>query len=267
MSHQNPSYQTLLFEVRERVARVTLNRPEAANAINPVMARELLDVALRCDRDSGVRAVLLTGAGKLFCGGGDLNAFAAAGDEVGALLREVTTDLHAAVGRFVNMDAPLIAAVNGTAGGGGMSFVTAADLVLAAESARFTLAYTAAGLTPDGGTTYFLPRLVGWRRAQELILTNRRLSAAEALDWGLINRVVPDAELLAEAEALAARLAAGPTATFGRAKRLLAESAASSLEAQFERESRAIAASAASADGREGVAAFLAKRSPAFQGR
>lgn len=261
------NYQTLLFEVREGVARITLNRPEQANTLNETLARELLDAAFRCDRDPQVRAVLLTGAGKLFCGGGDLNAFAAAGDGVGPLLREVTTYLHAAIGRFVNMDAPLVVAVNGTAGGGGMSFVVAADLVLAAESARFTMAYTAAGLTPDGGTTYFLPRLVGWRRAQELIFTNRRLSAAEALDWGLINRVVPDDRLSAEADALALQLANGPTASFGAAKRLLVESAASSLEAQFERESQAIATSAASADGREGIAAFLAKRPPEFTGR
>lgn len=261
------SYQTLLFDVDDHLARITLNRPEAANALNRTLGREMLEVAIRCDEDPAIRAVLLTGAGKLFCGGGDLHEFTAAGDRVGALLKALTTDLHAAVGRFLHMDAPLLVAVNGTAGGGGMSFVCAGDLVLAAESARFTMAYTAAGLTPDGGTSYLLPRLVGLRRAQELIFTNRRLSAREACDWGLVTRVVADTDLLTEAETLARQLAAGPTAAYGGAKRLLAESLASSLEAQFEREARAIAAAARSHDGREGIAAFLARRAPQFSGR
>ncbi|MDX1605775.1 MAG: enoyl-CoA hydratase-related protein [Candidatus Competibacterales bacterium] len=260
-------YQTLLFEIEEGVARITLDRPEAANAVNLTVARELLDAALRCQREPAVRAVLLTGQGRLFCAGGDLRDFAAAGDGVGALLEEITTYLHAAVARFVRLDAPLVVAVNGTAGGGGMSLVMAADLVLAAESARFTMAYTAAGLTPDAGTSFFLPRLVGWRRAQELIFTNRRLSAAEALDWGLVTRVVPDEQLADEALAQARCLAAGPSAAYGAAKRLLARSAGNSLEAQLELEARAIATAAASADGREGVRAFLDKRSPRFSGR
>lgn len=261
------SYQTLLFEVTDQVARITLNRPESGNALNLTLGRELLEIAIRCDEDPDIRAVLLTGAGKLFCAGGDLRDFAAAGDRIGALLKELTVYLHAIITRFTRMDAPLVVAVNGTAGGGGMSFVVAGDLVLAADSAKFTMAYTAAGLTPDGGTSYFLPRLVGLRRAQELIFGNRRLSAMEALDWGLVTQVVPAAQLHDEALAQARRLAAGPTATYGATKRLLAESLASSLEAQLEREARAIAGAAASADGREGVQAFLDKRPPGFTGR
>lgn len=260
------SYQTLLFEVDDGLARITLNRPQAANALNRTLARELLEAAIHCDESSAIRAVLLTGAGKLFCAGGDLNDFVAAGDRISALLKALTTDLHAAITRFVHMDPPLLVAVNGNVGGGGMSFVCAADLVLAAESARFTMAYTAVGLTPDGGTSYLLPRLVGLRRAQELILTNRRLSAQQACDWGLVTRVVADADLQRESETLARQLAAGPTAAYGGAKRLLAESLATSLQAQFERESRAIAAAAASTDGREGTAAFLARRPPRFGG-
>jgi 2-(1,2-epoxy-1,2-dihydrophenyl)acetyl-CoA isomerase len=147
-----------------------------------------------------------------------------------------------------------------------MSFVLAADLVVAAESAKFTMAYTRAGLSPDGGSTYFLPRIVGARRALELALTNRVLSAREAHDWGLVTRVVPDAALGAEAQALAAQLASGATRAYGAAKRLLHHSFAESLETQMELEAQAIAERARGTDAREGIAAFIAKRAPRFGG-
>ena len=174
--------------------------------------------------------------------------------------------LHMAISRFVRMDAPLVVAVNGAAGGGGMSFVLAADLVLAAESAKFTMAYTRAGLSPDGGSTFFLPRIVGVRRALELALTNRVLTAREAQEWGLVTRVVPDAALAAEAQTLAAQLAAGATGAFGAAKRLLHHSSSESLETQMELEAQAIAERSRGADAREGIAAFIAKRAPRFGG-
>jgi 2-(1,2-epoxy-1,2-dihydrophenyl)acetyl-CoA isomerase len=164
------------------------------------------------------------------------------------------------------MDAPFIVAVNGAAGGGGMSFVLAADLVIAAESAKFAMAYTRAGLSPDGGSTYFLPRIVGARRALELALTNRVLSAREAFDWGLVSRVVADGALATESEALAKELSRGATQAFGAAKRLIHHSFAESLETQMELEAQAIAAQARGADAREGIAAFLAKRAPKFGG-
>jgi 2-(1,2-epoxy-1,2-dihydrophenyl)acetyl-CoA isomerase len=179
----------------------------------------------------------------------------------------MTMYLHAAISRFARMRAPLVAAVNGTAAGAGFSLVCAADLVVAAESARFTMAYTRAGLTPDGSSTYFLPRLVGTRRALELMLTNRTLSAAEALEWGLVNRVVPDAELEEQATSLARSLAAGPTAAFGSVKRLVENSTRDSLESQMEHEARAIADAARSPDAREGIDAFFAKRAAKFSGR
>jgi 2-(1,2-epoxy-1,2-dihydrophenyl)acetyl-CoA isomerase len=156
--------------------------------------------------------------------------------------------------------------VSGIAGGAGISLVCACDLVYAAESARFTMAYTRVGLTPDGSSTYFLPRLVGFRRAMELTLTNRILSAQEALEWGLMTRVVPDADLLAEANALARQLADGPTQSFGVAKRLLHTSMTESLETQMEHEAQAIAKISRTKDTREGMAAFLEKRSPEFTG-
>ena len=262
------AYNTLLYEVREGVAHLTFNRPGAANAFDMELARELMDAAIACDEDPAVRAVLITGAGRFFSAGGDLKYFSTLEEaRIGATFKELVTFVHGASTRLARMDAPLVAAVNGPAAGAGMSFAIAADLVIAAESASFSMAYTAAGLSPDGSSTWFLPRLVGLRRAQELMLTNRRLDAQEALEWGLVNRVVPDAALGEEAGALAATLAAGPTRAYGAVKAMLVESFDSSLEAQLEREGRTIARLAASADGREGVAAFAAKRTPRFTGQ
>lgn len=260
-------YENLRYELSNGVARITLARPDAANTIDLALARELEDAALRCDEDPSVRAVLLTGEGKLFCGGGDIGAFAGAGDAVPALLKQITAHLHVAVARFVHMRAPVVAAVNGAAAGAGLALVCAADIALASDAAKFTLAYTRLGLAPDGSSTWFLPRLVGTRRALELMLTNRTLSAEEALAFGLVNRVVPAASLQAEAEALAGELATGATGAFGAVKRLLLLSASQGLEAQMEWEARAIADAARTEDGAEGIAAFLAKRSPRFTGR
>jgi len=260
-------YSALLFEIRQSIARITLNRPDAANAINVDMARDLMHAALQCDEDSAVRAVIITGMGRMFCAGGDLKSFAAHGEDLAYHLKEVTTYLHAAMSRFTRMNAPIVAAVNGTAAGAGMSLACACDLVLAAESARFTMAYTRAGLTPDGSSTYFLPRIVGLKRALELTLTNRLLSAQEACDWGIVSKVVPDANLQTEADALAAQLAASATGALGAAKRLLHSGWTETLETQMELETRAIAARAYTADGREGITAFLEKRAPKFTGQ
>jgi len=259
--------ESLLFDVTEGVATLTLNRPDAANAVDLTLGRELMQAAIRCDEDPSVRAVLLTGAGGMFCAGGDLKAFAAYGEELPLLLKELTVYLHAATSRLARMRAPLVVAVNGAAGGAGLSLAAAGDLVLAAESAKFALAYTAVGLSPDGSSSWFLPRVIGLRRTQELMLTNRRLSAEEARDWGLVTRVVPDAELAPEARALAEQLAAGPTRAFGVVKQLLATSAQESLETQMELEARGIAGMSATRDGREGIQAFLEKRTPHFEGR
>ena len=152
------------------------------------------------------------------------------------------------------------------AGGAGMALVRGADLVLASENARFTMAYTAAGLSPDGSSTFYLPRLVGLRRALELTLTNRRLSAQEALDWGIVNRILPAETLQEKALALARQLAAGPALAYAAAKRLLQRSFDQSLETQLEDEAQAIAAASATADAREGIRAFLEKRPPQFRG-
>ena len=215
-------YKTILFDLRDGVAHLTLNRPDAANAINLESSQELYDAMLRCDEDPAVRAVLVAGSGKMFCAGGDLKSFAARKDDLPAHLKLLTHYIHGAVSLMARMDAPVITAVNGTVAGGGLGLVFGADLVIAAESARFTMAYTRAALSPDASTSFFLPRLVGLRRALDLTLTNRVLSAREALEWGIVNRVVPESELTAAAQALAKEMAEGPTASFRRRQTLAA---------------------------------------------
>jgi 2-(1,2-epoxy-1,2-dihydrophenyl)acetyl-CoA isomerase len=260
-------YTTLLFGVRDNVAHITLNRPEAANSINEEMGKDLMHAALRCDEDPEIRAVLISGAGKIFSGGGDLKTFSARGNQLPYHVKEVTTYLHAAMSRLTRMDAPVVAAVHGAVAGAGMSIAIACDIVVAAETTRFMVAYTRAGLVPDGSSTYFLPRIVGLKRALELTLTNRMFSAQEALQWGLVTRVVPDNELLAQASAMAVQLAAGPTRAYGISKRLLHSGWTETLETQMENESQAIANSARTADAREGISAFLEKRPPKFKGQ
>jgi len=231
------------------------------------MSRELLLAAIACDRDPAIRAVLLRSEGKLFCAGGDIGGFSGAGDKMSDLISEETAYLHAAVARFARMDKPLVTAVQGFAAGAGFSLAMLADIVLAGEAAQFTLAYTGIGLTPDGGASWLLPRLVGLRKAQELILTNARLSAEEALEIGLVTQVVANAELDAAARAWAVRLAAGPTKAFAHSRALLLSAFGKTLETHLEHEARGIVGCAAGADGREGIAAFLAKRKPDFGGQ
>lgn len=258
-------YDTLRFETADGVAEITLNRPEAYNALNLAIVRELYDAVRRCDDDPSVRAVLLTGAGRAFCAGGDLKSFEAQREDIAAHVKDVTTAYHGAISRLARMEKPVIAAVNGVAAGGGMGLAMACDLALAAESARFTVAFTQVGLTPDSSASYYLPRLVGLRRALDLALTNRVLSATEAEAWGVVTYVVPDGELLARARELARRLADGATGALGGAKRLLREGWNETLETQMARESERIAQAAAGPEGREGIAAFVEKRAPRFR--
>jgi 2-(1,2-epoxy-1,2-dihydrophenyl)acetyl-CoA isomerase len=253
---------TVDIDVRDRVARITLNRPEAGNALDLELATALRQAAEGL-QGSDVGAVILSGAGASFCVGGDLHHMREAG-EVGDAVLRLASQFHAGLEALAALDAPVISAVRGAAAGGGMSLAIAGDIVLAAESARFTIAYTAIGFPPDGGSSWTLPRLVGLRKATELMLLNERLDAAAARDLGLVTRVVPDDALDQEAAALARRLADGPTHAHGAVKRLLRESATRGFAEQMAEEARTIAALAAAPDGREGVAAFLEKRAPAF---
>jgi 2-(1,2-epoxy-1,2-dihydrophenyl)acetyl-CoA isomerase len=259
-------YSALELDVRNGVAQITLNRPEAGNALNLKLAQELLRAVMRCDEESEVRAVVLAGAGRVFCVGGDLRSFTEQGEQLSHHLKEVTTYLHAAVSRMARMDPPVVAAVHGAAAGAGLSLTCACDLVVATESARFSMAYTKAGLTPDGSSTYYLPRLVGLKRATELALTNRELSAQEAVEWGIVTRMVPDDDLSEYATELASQLAVGATKALGAAKRLLHSGWTETLETQMEHETQTIADIARTADAREGITAFMEKRSPEFTG-
>jgi 2-(1,2-epoxy-1,2-dihydrophenyl)acetyl-CoA isomerase len=264
--NQPMSYSSLTFELADGVAWITLNRPDALNALNPDSVKELYDVANRCAGEPALRAAVITGAGdRAFCAGGDVIDFAARGGAIGTTIREMTGYLHLAISRFAWMPAPLIAAVNGVAAGGGFSLALACDLIVAADTARFTSAYTQIGFTPDGSSTFFLPRIVGRQRAMELYLTNRVLSAQEAFEWGIVTRVVPAADLHREARALAVRLADGPRDAHAGIKKLMLTSATESLESQMERETRVIAVTSASPEGREGVRAFVEKRRPNFK--
>ena len=258
------SAPTVHVETRGPVALVRLNRPESSNTIDLQMAMDLLAAAMTCSRNNNVRAVVLTGAGRNFCFGGDLRAIAAEGVD-GGYLRELTGYLHSAISHFVRMDPPVIAAVNGTAAGAGVGLTAMADLALCGSSSKFTLAYTNIGLTPDAGTSFLLPRLVGARRAMELLLLNRPLPASHALEWGLVNEVVEDEDLLDRAMELAHQLADGATGAFGQVKRLVAHSVGA-LETHMTLESETIASQASSVDGVEGIRAFLEKRKPAFSG-
>lgn len=260
------SDQPVLVEIDGGVGRLTLNRPEAANSIDLATARALAESATALGRDRSVRAVLLRGAGERFCGGGDVKSFVDAADGLDERLRQIVTQLHIAITELAALDAPVVAAVQGSAAGAGFALAMGADLVVATESAKFVVAYTAIGLTPDGGTTWLLERIVGRQRALELVLTNRVLSASEARDWGLVSRVVPDDQLETATEVLLRELAIGPTRAFGASKRLLRAAPRAELADQLREEAAALTEAGASHDGQEGVAAFVEKRRPSFGG-
>lgn len=253
------NYETLKYEIADGVATLTLNRPEAFNALNRALGRDLFHAAVEADEDRSVRSIVVTGAGKAFCSGGDVKDFSENLERIGIHIKQLTTHFHGAISRLARTPKPVVMAVNGVAAGAGMSLAITGDLVLAAESARFTLAYSRIGAAPDGSSTYFLPRLIGYSRAMELYLTNRSLSAHEAMQWGFVNRVVPDADFPAAVVILARELAQGPTYAIGRAKQLFHQSTQESLETQMELEAQAIAATGHSEDFRAGVNAFVKK--------
>ena len=258
--------QTIDYEVRDGVGHVRFARPEGANAVNPTFSRDLRDVMLEIEIDDAVKAVSVTAEGKVFSAGGDLKEFHAAGDGVAKLAAGMLTDFHGGIYKMNRMPKPFIAGVNGAAGGAGMSIVSAFDLVVCGESAKFTMAYTRAGVTPDGTSTYFVARHVGLRRMLDLTLTNRVLSAAEAEEWGFVNRVVPDDQVDATAAEMAQQLADGPSWALGHAKQIVYAGYESPLEQAGELEGVTIAAAMGTHDGKEGIAAFVEKRAADFNG-
>ena len=256
--------EPVLLAVDGAVATITLNRPERGNAIDLPLAGALLDAAIVCDTDPAIRCVVLTGAGRMFCAGGDVAAFADAGDGIAALIAAITAKVNAAILHLAGMAKPLVTVINGPAAGAGLGLGILGDIALAGASAHFTLGYGAIGLSPDAGATWLLPRLIGLRRAQEMAMTNRRVRSEEAAAIGLVTRVVADDALAAEAHAVAAKLAQSATAAIGATRAQLFASDSASLEAQLEREARGIRDLSRSPHGREGIRAFLEKRPAAF---
>ncbi|MES1246973.1 MAG: enoyl-CoA hydratase-related protein [Actinomycetota bacterium] len=244
------------------VQTITLNRPDKMNAFTRALHKELL-AALKDARDPAVRAVVITGAGRAFCAGQDLTEFGEAGD-VGAALRET---YHPNVEAVRSLEKPVIAAVNGACAGAGLSFACACDIRIASDAAAFVPGFVGIGLIPDAGGTYFIHRLLGAPRAFAWMTSNRRLTAAEALDWGLVSEVVEADALPARAAELAGLYASLPTRAIGMTKRLFDHADTATLDQQLELEAQLQAVAAQTDDFREGVAAFLEKRPPSFTGR
>lgn len=249
------------------VASLRLNRPDAANGMNVELLKALHEAIMRCHGEPRVRVLILSGEGAHFCAGGDVRTFASKGERLPDYLREATAWLQIAVSALVRLRPPVIAAVHGfAAGGGGFGLVCAADLVVAAESAKFMSGAVRVGMAPDAGSSVTLTQLVGLRKAMEILLTNPTLTAADALAAGLITKVVPDETLFDEALALARTLAAGAPGALAATKRLLWTGIGASLEAQLPDEARTVAELSGTADAREGLAAVLERRAPRFGG-
>lgn len=249
------------------VAVITLNRPERMNAMDDALMHGLREAAESAAHDAGARAVLVRGEGRAFCAGGDVPLFKERLRELPELIVRWGRELHFGIQALRRMDKPVLAAVHGAVAGAGMSLMLAADLAIASDDTKFTLAYARIGASPDGGSTFLLPRLVGYRKAMELALLPDRFDAEQARSLGLVNWVVPADRLAQESMAIAQRLAAGPTRAYGEAKRLFNQSLANSMESQMEDELQAFARCARSADLAEGVTSFVEKRDPIFSGK
>ncbi len=258
--------ETITYRTEANVAHVRFNRPEGANAVSPSFSRDLRDVMLEIEFDDDVKAVSVTAEGKVFCAGGDLKLFHEAGEGLPRLATDMLIDFHGAIYKMNRIPKPFVAGISGAAGGAGLSLASAFDLVVSAESAKYTMAYTRAGVTPDGTSSYFVARHIGLRRMLDLTLTNRVLSAQEAEQWGLVNRVVADDEVDQVTADLAASLASGPSWALGMAKRVIYNGYEHDLESAAEFEGVTIAESMSRHDGREGIAAFVEKRAADFDG-
>ena len=258
------TYETIEFTLDSGIARVTLNRPDRLNSFTVQMHEEVADALGRLE---GARVLVLTGAGRGFCAGQDLGDRAVAPGEAVDLGESVEQRYNPLIRRLTSLPMPVIARVNGVAAGAGANIALACDLVIAARSARFIQSFAAIGLIPDSGGTWVLPRLVGQARALGLALTGEPLPAEQAQAWGLIWKAVDDDKLDEEVDALAVRLAAGPTRGLARIKQMIRESWGQSLDTELDRQRDAMRELGYSDDYREGVAAFMEKRAPKFTGK
>ena len=260
--------ETIDYSVTDGVATVCLDRPDQRNAIDLRMGEETLVVARRIASDESVRAVLICGNGPALTVGGDIGYFLESPpEEFGNLFARMTTPFHEAFRILSRIDAPIVTAAHGSVAGGGLGYVYAADIVLAAEGTQFVTAFAGIGLSGDGGGTWHLPRLIGPARAARAYLQNRPITAEQALDWGMISEIVPAAELRARAAALAASLAQGPTRAFGRMRTLLRDTWDNDLSRQLLAETEGVKATGATVDAANAIASFAAKRRPQFEGR
>ncbi|MBP8130007.1 MAG: enoyl-CoA hydratase/isomerase family protein [Candidatus Hydrogenedentes bacterium] len=257
--------EPILISQEEAIATVVLNRPESYNAFDRPTIQALADGLARAATDEQVKAVIITGSGKAFCAGGNLKAVLAAPEGARAAFHALAPVFHLAITEIRRTPKPVIAAINGAAAGGGFSLALAADFRVMARSATLRCAYTAAGLCPDGGCTFTLPRLVGAAEALAIIALDTPISAAQALEWGLVTRVADDNKVLDEAKALARDLLGRSLHAFGWTKRLLQDAYGNSLEQQLELERQGIAACGGHPDGVEGLTAFVEKRTPRFR--
>jgi 2-(1,2-epoxy-1,2-dihydrophenyl)acetyl-CoA isomerase len=263
------NFETVIYELKGRVAVITLNRPEALNALSVQLTNDL-DAGIRQAVSDGARAVLLTATGRAFCSGGDLREMQSLAEKEGrveAYLEAPLKALHDVILLIRETPIPFVAAVNGVCAGAGTNFALACDLVIAAENASFNEAFVRIGLSPDCGGSFFLPRAIGEKLAAELFMTGESVSAERAAQFGMINKVVPTDDLMTEAMTMAEKLAAAPTGSIGRIKRMLNASFANDLRQQLELEHKCQIESGQSRDFKEGVAAFFEKRSPNFTGK
>lgn len=256
------------LDVADGIARLRLTRPEASNGMNVEFLKALHEAALTCHADPAVRVVLLTGEGRNFCAGGDIHTFESKGSDLPAYLREATAWLQLATAALIQLRAPVVAAVQGfAAGGGGLGLVCASDIVIAAQSAKFFSGAVRVGMAPDGGSSVTLTQLVGLRQALRILLTNPTLSAAEALQIGLVTEVVEDSELAGRAERVAADLAAMPSRALSATKRLVWSGVGASVEQRLAEEARTVSELSGTADALEGLRAVIERRQPNFTGQ
>ena len=258
---------TLLVDIRDQIATLTFNRPAVKNAMDYDLMIALKSSTEAVSGDANVRAVVIRGAGGSFMAGGDITQFHAHMDTLPQLIVKEAREFHLAILALRRMGKPVLAVVEGACAGAGMSMMAACDLAIATDNAMFTLAYSNLGASPDGGSTYFLPRLVVYRKALELALMPDRFDAAAALNLGLVNWVVTPADLEARVSTIAKRLASGPTVAFAKTKMLMNQSLDMSLESQLEAEAQAFSDCARTNDIVEGINAFIGKRKPSFSGK